>query len=399
MAARKRDEASSSTFPSSSSSLKRWRYDVFISFRGEDTRKTFTSHLCMALKEAGINVFIDNEELRRGQDIGAELVRAIQGSRISVIVFSEWYADSTWCLEELVKIMECKRTLGQIVLPIFYDVDPSDVRKQTRSFAEAFLKHKDTDHNKVQRWRDALLGSGNLSGWDLTNTLDGHEAEIIRNIIEEITRLLNNTYSHVAPYQVGIDSRVQAIGECLGVGFDDVRIIGILGMGGMGKTTVAKAIYNEFYDRFEGKSFLEKVREKKQVDLQKQLLSDILKPTKIKVSSVAQGIKVIEKRLGSLKVLVIIDDIDSVEQLEALAIKRDTFAQGSRIIITTRDEHLLDILEVNQIYRAQPMEEEEALELLSWHAFKNTFPNKGYFELARELVGYCRGLPLALQVL
>ncbi|BBG95915.1 Putative disease resistance TIR-NBS-LRR class protein [Prunus dulcis] len=173
MAARKRDEASSSTFPSSSSSLKRWRYDVFISFRGEDTRKTFTSHLCMALKEAGINVFIDNEELRRGQDIGAELVRAIQGSRISVIVFSKWYADSTWCLEELVKIMECKRTLGQIVLPIFYDVDPSDVRKQTRSFAEAFLKHKDTDHNKVQRWRDALLGSGNLSGWDLTNTLDG----------------------------------------------------------------------------------------------------------------------------------------------------------------------------------------------------------------------------------
>ncbi|BBG95916.1 Putative disease resistance TIR-NBS-LRR class protein [Prunus dulcis] len=206
-----------------------------------------------------------------------------------------------------------------------------------------------------------------------------HEAEIIRNIIEEITRLLNNTYLHVAPYQVGIDSRVQAIGECLGVGFDDVRIIGILGMGGMGKTTVAKAIYNEFYDRFEGKSFLEKVREKKQVDLQKQLLSDILKPTKIKVSSVAQGIKVIEKRLGSLKVLVIIDDIDSVEQLEALAIKRDTLPKG--------------------IYRAQPMEEEEALELLSWHAFKNTFPNKGYFELARELVGYCRGLPLALQVL
>lgn len=131
----------------------------------------------MALENAGVNVFIDDDELRRGEDITAELVRAIRGSRISVIVFSSNYAESSWCLEELVKIMECRKTLGQKVFPIFYDVNPSDVRKQTGSFVQAFQKHekrfqKDTEH-KVDRWRAALTEASNLSGWDLRNTGDG----------------------------------------------------------------------------------------------------------------------------------------------------------------------------------------------------------------------------------
>lgn len=74
------------------------------------------------LKDAGINVFNGDEEIRRGQNVTAVLAQAIQGSRISVIVFSRSYAASTWCLEELVKIMECRRTLRQMGLPKFYDV-------------------------------------------------------------------------------------------------------------------------------------------------------------------------------------------------------------------------------------------------------------------------------------
>nr|XP_028945998.1 disease resistance protein TAO1-like [Malus domestica] len=134
--------SSSSASPSLSSFSKGSLYEVFISFRGEDTRKNFTGHLHEALTKAGINAFID-DELRRGEDITTELVQAIQGSRISIIVFSRRYSDSSWCLEELVKIMECRRMLGQLVLPIFYDVDPSHVRKQTSSFAQSFLKHTD----------------------------------------------------------------------------------------------------------------------------------------------------------------------------------------------------------------------------------------------------------------
>nr|AAQ93074.1 putative TIR-NBS type R protein 4 [Malus baccata] len=388
--------SSSSASPSASSS-KGSLYEVFISFRGEDTRKNFTGHLHEALTKAGINAFIDDEELRRGEDITTELVQAIQGSRISIIVFSRRYADSSWCLEELVKIMECRRTLGQLVLPIFYDVDPSNVRKLTGSFAQSFLKH--TDEKKVERWRAALTEASNLSGWDLKNTLDRHEAKFIRMITNQVTVKLNNRYFNVAPYQVGIDTRVLNISNYLGIGdSDDVRVIGISGMGGIGKTTIVKAIYNEFYERFEGKSFLEKVREKKLVKLQKQLLFDILQ-TKTKVSSVAVGTALVGERFRRLRVLVIVDDVDDVKQLRELVGNCHSFGPGSRIIITTRNERVLKEFAVDEIYRENGMDQEEALELLSWHAFKSSWCPSQYLVLTREVVNYCGGLPLALEVL
>ncbi|BBG96727.1 Disease resistance protein TIR-NBS-LRR class family [Prunus dulcis] len=116
---------SSSSFAHDSS----WTYDVFLSFRGEDTRTNFTDHLYKALCDKGIYTFIDRE-LVRGEEIPPALVKAIEESRISVIVFSENYASSRWCLDELVKILQCKQSKQQVVLPIFYKVDPSHVRNQ-----------------------------------------------------------------------------------------------------------------------------------------------------------------------------------------------------------------------------------------------------------------------------
>jgi len=136
--------ADAMTEPESSRCRPEGTYDVFLSFRGEDIRKTFTGHLYAALVQAGIHTFLDDVELPRGEEISEQLLKAIRESKISIVVFSKGYASSRWCLNELVEILKCKRKkTGQIVLPIFYDIDPSDVRKQTGSFAEAFDKHEE----------------------------------------------------------------------------------------------------------------------------------------------------------------------------------------------------------------------------------------------------------------
>jgi hypothetical protein len=165
-----RSMASTSTqiVSSSSSSTPSWTYNAFLSFYGEDTRKSFTDHLHAALKQKGILVFRDDEKLERGKYISKELLKAIQESMYAIVVISPNYASSRWCLIELVKIVECMRDTQLTILPIFYHVDPSHVRNQTGTFAEAFDRHeKDpkVDIDEMQKWRDALKEVGSISGW------------------------------------------------------------------------------------------------------------------------------------------------------------------------------------------------------------------------------------------
>ena len=149
----------------SSSSTARYMYDVFLSFRGEDTRYNFTSHLYKALCDKGFNTFIDDDNLQRGEEISTELLKAIELSMISIVVFSENYASSTWCLNELVKILECKNS-GQLVRLVFYKVYPSKVRKQKGEFGIALIEHeKKHNKDKVQSWRAALTKAADLRGF------------------------------------------------------------------------------------------------------------------------------------------------------------------------------------------------------------------------------------------
>ncbi|XP_070012988.1 uncharacterized protein [Nicotiana sylvestris] len=179
------------------SSNQNLKNGVFLSFRGEDTRKTCLGHLYYALKHRGIHTFKDDIRLERGKSIPPELVKAIEQSRFAIVVFSKNYATSAWCLDELAKIMKCKKELGQTV----YDMDPSD------------------------------------------------------HVVEDILGKLCQVISSIDNDLVGMESRVREVSSLLRMEAPNVCFIGIGGMGGIGKTTIASAVFGKYSCQFEDVCF------------------------------------------------------------------------------------------------------------------------------------------------
>ncbi|KAH9782315.1 ADP-ribosyl cyclase/cyclic ADP-ribose hydrolase [Citrus sinensis] len=385
-----------------SSSRNNKKYDVFVSFRGEDTRDNFTSHLYSALCRQNIQTFID-DQLNRGDEISESLANAIEASAISVIVFSEGYASSRWCLDELVKILECKKDYVQIVIPVFYRVDPSDVRNQTGSFGDSFSKLEErlkVNTDKLQTWRNALKEAASLSGFhslnircesELTNEVVNH---ILKRLLDEVFEPRDNKNQ-----LVGVESTVEEIESLLGVESKDVYALGIWGIGGIGKTAIARAIFDKISGDFEGSCFLENVRDESQrpgglACLRQKLLSNLLKD-----KNVMPYIDLNFRRLSRMKVLIVFDDVTCFSQLESLIGSLDWLTPVSRIIITTRNKQVLRNWGVRKIYEMKALEYHHAIELFSRHAVKQNHPDGGYEELSSKVMKYAQGVPLALKVL
>ncbi|XP_021803953.1 TMV resistance protein N-like [Prunus avium] len=382
-----------------------WKYQVFLSFRGEDTRRGFTDYLYKQLDWRGIRTFRDDPDLERGTDINPELLTAIEKSRFAIIVLSTNYASSSWCLRELTHIVQSMKEKERI-FPIFYDVDPSDVRHQRGSFGAALINHEmncGEDVEEVLGWRNALKKVANLAGW---NSKDyGYDTELITKIVDALWDKVHPTFSLLDSSEilVGLNFKLKEIDLHLDTNANDVRFVGIWGMGGMGKTTLARLVYERMSHNFEGSSFLANVREvcatHGLVPLQKQLLSNILREKNIQVYDAYSGFTMIKRCLCNKKVLLILDDVDQSDQLEMLIREKDCFGLGSRIIITTRDERLLVEHGIEKVYKVMPLTQDEALYLFSRKAFKKDDLEEDYLEMSKNFINYAGGLPLALKTL
>ncbi|XP_048421708.1 disease resistance protein RML1A [Pyrus x bretschneideri] len=382
------------------------KYDVFISFRGEDTRLTFTSHLHDALLQKKIETYIDYR-LVRGDEIWPALLEAIQKSTLSVIILSKSYASSTWCLDELVHILKCKEKYGQMVIPIFYDINPSEVRKQQGSYAYAFaqLEKRFKGNDKVHKWRAALATTANLSGFDNT-TKKGTEADLVKHVVEDIWTKLTRESSCDLKGLVGIEGRIEQIESLLCLDSPDAcNTVGIWGMGGIGKTTLVEAVFHRLSWKFEACCFLRNVREREQrdglVQLRNTVVREVFKEKDLNIETSTIGSALVRKRLGRTKVLIVLDDVNDSCQLDQLLGDGIGSGPGSRIIITTRDRALLEeiVVDDKNIYEVRGLERDDALQLFRLNAFKNNTPITDYTRLSSMVVSYAGGIPLALKIM
>ncbi|KAK7309545.1 hypothetical protein RJT34_06356 [Clitoria ternatea] len=380
----------------------RLRWDVFLSFRGTDTRHTITNDLYEALQTRGVRVFRDDDGLGRGEEIQKKLLEAIEDSAASVIILSPDYASSHWCLDELARICDC----GRLILPVFYLVDPSHVRKQKGPFEASFRSHANRFPNDdVQLWRDAMKKVGGIAGWVFHHNSD--REKLVGVLVQTVLKQMRNTPLNVAPHAVGLDDRVEELKKLIDVKSNDVRLLGLYGMGGVGKTTLAKSLFNFLVVHFERRSFISNVRQVSKhgddglISLQNRICRDLSSGGEVDlVNNVNDGVSTIKRIVQENRVLLILDDVDDVKQLDFLMGKREWFYKGSRVVITTRDAQVLAESFVDLHYEVRELEFPLALELFCYHAMRRKKPadDDGFLDLSNQIVEKTGGLPLALEV-
>ncbi|XP_038891126.1 TMV resistance protein N-like isoform X1 [Benincasa hispida] len=365
-------------------------------------------YLYDALNRLGIKAFLNGDDLHG-------LFQIIDESRSAIVVLSEDYASAKWCLRELTKIMDSMGTTMDRVLPVFYHIDPSVVKDQSGTFKKSFDEHeanalkeiddqeKEKRLKELQSWKSAMKKIGNHTGVVITK--NSSEVDIVNKIANQIFDVWRPKLEALDKNLVGMTSRLLHMNMHLGLGLDDVRFVAIVGMGGIGKTTIAQVVFDCVLSKFDDCCFLTLPGgDSKQslVSLQREMLSQIFHKEDFRIWHENHGVEMIKHRLSGRKVLIVLDGVEERRQLEMLAGSTEWFGPGSRIIITTRNKGILNHHNYDEMkeYNVEELDHDSALQLFLKHAFGSNRQNTDSFmDLSNEMVEKAKRLPSALRVI
>ncbi|KAM5558679.1 hypothetical protein ABKV19_020389 [Rosa sericea] len=347
---------------------------------------------------------MDDQGLQQGMPISPSLLTAIEESRCAVVLLSPNYASSTWCLDELAKILQCSEANKTLVLPIFYNVDPSHVRHQKRSFAEAFTKHEERyrqgndDAEKVNKWRAALTQVANLSGLDSNKF--GSDRELIQCIVELVCQKVRPIPIMPSSNFIEFESTREAMNELMNALQDDkVAAIGVYGMGGVGKTTMVKHVGEQaqkmgLFDHV----IMAVVSQTPNTRNIQGALADLLRLTLVQESEIGRARRLQTEILGRKKILIILDDIWKTLDLTSIGIPCYNELQicNSKLLFTTRRLNVCHTMESQAKIHVNILSEDDAWNLFLKKARSSIQKSTPFYEVARKVARECAGLPVAL---